>query len=64
MATGGLAPGFCFPPAMLARATVASAVSAAAAMMQMTQPRTVRNLVHSARSSWAKPSRPGCWLER
>ena len=29
-----------------------------ATIMPMTQPRTVLNLVHSARSNWAKPSRP------
>ena len=31
-------------------------MTSAAAVTPMTQPRTVRNLVHSARRSWANPS--------
>ena len=34
------------------------AVTRTATVMPMTQPRTVLNLVHSARRSCAKPSRP------
>ena len=40
------------------------AVTKAATVMPMTQPRTVLNLVHSARRSCAKPSRPVCWPGR
>ena len=40
------------------------APSTAAPISAMSQPRTVRNLVHSARSSWANPSRPGGRPER
>ena len=59
MATTGLAAAFWVPLAAAARATTASAVSTAAAIMAITQPRTVRNLVHSARSRCAKSSCPG-----
>ena len=34
------------------------AVTRTATTVPMTQPRTVLNLVHSARRSWPKPSRP------
>ena len=40
------------------------AVTRIATIMPMTQPRTVRNLVHSACSSWLKPSGPSCTGER
>ena len=39
-------------------------MTSSATIMPMTQPRTVLNLVHSARSSWAKPSRPVCSSDR
>ena len=40
------------------------AVTRTATSVPMTQPRTVLNLVHSARRSWAKPSCPACWPGR
>ncbi len=39
-------------------------VASAATIMPMTQPRTVLNLVHSARTSCANPSRPVRTSER
>ncbi len=50
--------------AMPARAIGTSAVAAAAASMAMIQARMVRNLVHSARSTCAKPSCAARWPER
>jgi hypothetical protein len=64
MATVGWAPGFDFPLAVLAMAATASAVSSAAAIMAITQPRTLRNLVHSDRSRCGKSSRPGRCSDR
>ncbi len=51
-----------WPPPEASSPTPAIARTATSA--PMTQPRTVRNLVHSARSAWPKPSRPGLAGER
>jgi hypothetical protein len=40
------------------------AATTTAAIRPRTQPRTVRNFVHSACTSCANPSGPGCWAER
>ena len=49
----------CMPHSLFAPVSAPSPTMSSIAMaMPMSQPRTVRNFVHSARSNWAKPSRP------
>jgi hypothetical protein len=57
-ASDGLLGPNCMPHSLFAPVSAPSPTMSSIAMaMPMSQPRTVRNLVHSDRRSWANPSR-------